>query len=89
MEHDHPDLDRWWNRKWGIVIACTIFAKFLVIAAMLFAIFGDNDTAFNTYRVMSFASPIFLVPLLAYFGVSEWNNQTRMKQQLGGTREAP
>jgi len=79
MEKEHPDPDRWWNRKWNTVIVCTTFAILLVVIAMGFAIFGTESVADKTYRVMSFASPTFLIPLIAYFGVSEWNNQTKMK----------
>jgi len=79
MEQEHSDLDRWWNRKWNTAIVCTSFAAILVAISMLFAIFGTESVADKTYRVMSFATPTFLVPLIAYFGVSEWHNQTKMK----------
>jgi len=79
----HPDPDRWWNRKWKAVVRCTLFAGGLVVVATITALVGNETMADNTYRVMTFAAPTFLVPLLAYFGVSEWNNQTQMKQKNG------
>lgn len=75
----HSKPDRYWDRKWSIVRGCTIFAAIIVLAALVAAFLCSSAVAGNVYSVMSFAVPSFLVPLLAYFGVSEWNNQTVMK----------
>lgn len=80
---EHPNPDRWWNRKWKAVVRCTMFAASLALIATGAALFGNEAMADNTYRVMTFAAPTFLIPLLAYFGISEWNNQTLMKKKNG------
>lgn len=80
-ENKHPDPNRWWERKWKAVGWCTTFAAFIVVVALGSALLLNKEIADSTYRVMTFASPTFLVPLMGFFGFGEWNNQTKMKME--------
>ena len=79
-ETKHPDPDRHWNRKWKAVVNCTAFAMAVVVAALLAALFCSDAVAENVYNVMFFAVPSFLIPLLGYFGISEWYKNNKMNQ---------